>query len=1047
MSSANPPERKVTQKDQEPHHIANETNHQGFESFRAAVDRAIERDPYGALFGRRLQSSPVTNGSSWASLSWIYNPKGGRVHGTTDTTRASSTGASIEASATSGHSSTSSSVRSSTPTSKTPSETVSPEEYVYDPISMRKVLVGKPVDDTKRNKPFLETFFAEHGVDIPVTTYKPHNVYGYGISDSKSDDSKSEPRSIATNTSSSNSQKQELRELLNRAKGNSIDTTARYTDSTSTPMAEDDANDLVMPKKIRESPEPDDDGPLFTGTAYDKRVNSGRDSNATTTECSAREGVEAPSGELSTKVSAPRLEPALDRAQPITRVSTDDTIKLETALDRQVSPKKIPEEMAKSSGVAKALKLPISEKEEDMDLLRASDVRAATRATRITKQEYEHNKQGVRAELEADFAARQTEKTDLEDPRSAKAETPTSKLTESLSNVWDHIRDYPNGIVAKTVRSVGALNSNYKDYIRPEKIEGLTKKLVFQDQSLSKTASIYRQAHQPSNTQSSIPSEEVLGAERERSDRTATLKQATEQARQESEIQSTQLSQLATEIQTAYESTYGPIDVNHRQSASQPPKHGQDETASLPHSKENEAAVTVGRPHPLFSASVKPGVTTNPCIDKYVSEFEPKYAKLVDIAKQARKQLLEAAQELKSILSARPRPSELDVVIDGTKEIRRQLHEAKLAIRAIESGRPETVWNAPQKLCSNFGKKRIDLNAQESPKSDTSLPSRSGQDFSSKLSEIEASSMAPDKQEEPNVVPEPVFTPSGSPVWNDEQPPSIESLRTKKFDSAYIILSYNPSTSTVEFSPMNEPIKTAQKPADAVGILTRVKNAPQFLKHFSSLKRAGYSLFNGSEDLLIFKKKSIDQVQGSSAFKDGNSSKTGETETKKPVASEPDTIRASKEAATVLDELPTRVDPSPGPAAPTAPPSQPIGHYNNQPIVRRQEDVFSGTMRQSAPSSSSNAANENSTTTSSYTAASAPGRDTFWKRLTGGVRRTLLTIAALGGAAYAIGFVAEGMGAQTQKQKGNDDAQVPGPRKRIVMTGQRPGIFSTESSR
>ncbi len=226
MSSANPnpAESKTTQKVQDPHHIANETPEKRFESFRAAVDRAIERDPYEALFGRRLQSSPFSNSSPWASLSWIYNPKKSTGDDTTGTPH--STRSSVESSAAAGHKSCSSSEPSSTPPSKGPSETVSQEEYVYDPISMRKVPVTKSVEDTRRNKPFLEAFFAEHGVDIPVKTYKPHKVHGYGNSERKSSDDSESATKGPTMDTSSNSQKQELRELLGRAKGNNIDTTA-----------------------------------------------------------------------------------------------------------------------------------------------------------------------------------------------------------------------------------------------------------------------------------------------------------------------------------------------------------------------------------------------------------------------------------------------------------------------------------------------------------------------------------------------------------------------------------------------------------------------------------------------------------------------------------------------------------------------------------------------------------------------------------------------------------------------------------------------------
>jgi hypothetical protein len=211
-------------------------------------------------------------------------------------------------------------------------------------------------------------------------------------------------------------------------------------------------------------------------------------------------------------------------------------------------------------------------------------------------------------------------------------------------------------------------------------------------------------------------------------------------------------------------------------------------------------------------------------------------------------------------------------------------------------------------------------------------------------------------------------------------------------------------------------------------VLSKLHRASDYLAHFETLEKAGYDLYTGSRNMLIFRKRQAASSKSSTSAPS--------------TSSITDEVSLSKQAATVLDEIPVEVDPSPGPAAPTAPPSNPSKQPDQAVLksrVRRREKVFSGTMRSGEESAKENE-NEESFTPNTL-------RGTLWERWTRGLKRVILTAVALGGAAYTIGFVAEGIGAQTQIQNGIDDGHAQGPRKRIVMTGQRPGIYSTESSR
>ncbi|EXJ68992.1 uncharacterized protein A1O5_07927 [Cladophialophora psammophila CBS 110553] len=1048
-----------------------DTVYKDFDAFRAAVDRAIARDPHGTLFGRRLQSPPSSNNSSWTSFSWFADPKEMKKDQDTKESDPAPTMTKKD------------SIEKGTPPSeigsvkqviKKSTLDIGEEKYEYDPISMRNVPIkkrsaepeqkedleqekqsaapepkGQPGQPEVRNPPsdiqpkqplFKNLFFQEHGVDIPVKTYKPHKFYGFSASEKKTIDEHTETGPTGTGEGLDSSRKQEFRDLMTRAKGNNIDTTAMFTEVSAQPESELVTGETAAPKKIRELPEPDDTLPLFSGTTYEAKARREADANAS--DWLVKEGFRQKTGEPVSATDArdsrvevlikrlkSKLEPALDRVQA--RAAQDQNGKLarlQTALDRQLSASIRPFSSAEKEAGA-----PVPPKEE----IAGS----------------EDSKKTERAKLETDFEARQEEAANegILSPKTLKIETPANKLTKTLNNVWEHIREYPNGIVAKTVKSMTNFNENYKKYIRANAVKGLTEKLVFKDESLRNTPSIYKSNAKPRPVEPFTPSHDVLADEKEGLRRTSDLREATENMKKDAEVEKAQMTQLAADIQAVYESEYGPINPDHRQPAQASIKAEAMSFAS------STSQPDMSRPHPLSFANAKPGVATNPLIDDHISKFEPNFARLVDEAKQIHAELRDAdvkAQELQGLRHAgsqaetkeqvaegKPSLHKLSDVMQGAKEVRRELHEAQNAIRRIESGRPAIAWSAPQMSGADFGKKRIDLKVQkilDPPKSrceSVAANVETGAQITSQAA----------NEEDLKIVPEPIHTPSGSAIWNDEQPPPIESLRIRKFDSPYLILAYDTSTGKVNFSPLNQPSTEIPKSSNIISILGRLKNAPEFLKHFQTMQRAGYSLYNGTENILIFQKKQPENVTGSAMPKTATEAQSPMDGAKPAPTANISPRLPDQEAATVLDELPTELNPVPGPAAPTAPPFRPTP---NQPKVRRQEKVFSGTIRPSAAAaaSSSNATDEKPSTLDSDR-DSPDTQEGLWKRFTRGVKYTLLTLTALGFGAYSIGFVAEGLSAHAQQRKGIDDGEAQRPRKRIVLTGQRPGIFSTESSR
>eukprot|EP01099_Mayorella_cantabrigiensis_P004847 TRINITY_DN371_c0_g2_i1.p1 TRINITY_DN371_c0_g2~~TRINITY_DN371_c0_g2_i1.p1 ORF type:complete len:1083 (-),score=104.08 TRINITY_DN371_c0_g2_i1:329-3577(-) len=942
-----------------------------FESFRSFIDRQVARDPYSALFGRKLQSPPSTNNSSWTSFSWILTP--GRTKEENPEPGRHESQSSMFSDPNSDTSTAPSSQPSVSTKTPAPEATVA-DEYEYDPITMRKVIKTKPALDTAPPKPFLESLFSEHGVDIPVKTYKPHKVYGYG-----SNEEKAESANIESERSSSkgfgSSRKSELAYLMSQVKGSSIDTTAVYTEPLD-PSQPSEKSDDAAPYKSRESPEPDDSSPLFSGTTYESRALAHTD-NAPASDWLVSEGfrpskpdsstiksTDAATAEVSTKKSQSILTPALDRIQSTSTKAVNYTItKLETSLDRHVATSKrfTPSEAQPPSAAALETKTN-REVQQDIDLLRASDVRASTRSARVTKQEIEQQKQSVRSKLESDFAKQQTlaQTEGISTPPSN-----TRKVTRGLNNIWNHIREYPGGIVAKTMKSMTNFNDNYKKYERASHNPDLTNPLVFDDKALENSPSIYKPTKTPIVTPSS-PSQEYVKAQLERSNLTESLRTAAQQAEEQVNTTNVQISKLAADIKAIYEEEYGLINTRHRQPVSDTTNSTELQDTSVTKTQ----IVDSQKQHPLSTASVKPGVVTNPIIDRHISEFEPKYAKIVDEMKKSKAALQELQAEVKSSAS------------DNVEK------------------------------------------------------------------------------QQPTEVPEPVFTPSNSPVWNDEQPPPIESLRKPSFTSPFVVLAYNRKTGNVDATEMSHrPLTDEVSIVDPIKALGKLHRPADFLSYFGTLDKAGYELYHSGRKILVFKKKqssTISTTVASEATSQSAASKETPSEISPPVESS-----LTKEAAKVLDEIPSEIIPVPGPAAPTAPPTSRYNEQRSSPQIRRQEDVFSGTLRsprdnfvkpQPLPSTSEGQPESETESQQARSTSSGTASRGFGARVKRALRTLLIWTATLSVGAYTVGVIAEGVGAQSQAKKGIDDANAHGPRKKIVLPiqqaeRQRPGIYSTESSR
>ena len=968
--------RKPDQQAVDPWDKWNKQWHQDYESFKAAVDKAGDRDPYGTLFGRHLRSPLSAKNSGWTAWSWVFETRASLEPGHENENASNKNFETTETSERADKSPVSQPTFSVPPRiSKEQRDHIhSPfgEDYRIDPITMRKIPRAETsAPPTPEKKPLLSTLFSEHGaVDIPVKTYKPHKVYGYGPSNQTKTDSKEQtfegsatPKKVLAQE---NSRLRELQNLKACTLGTSIDTTAEYggkyvpREDTSFVMEVKSASEPMQQRQL--DSETEDNVPLFSGTTYQSKADRLVAPQSSSKDWLQREGFQTVDEALTSnsKSSLTTQEASPER--------------METALDRHTG-------RTASFGRVNSKQLEASytrnaqrQAEEDTDLLRASDVRAAARTARSTKQQAEQAKREVRRKLERDFEYRQKSVKGEELSQEQEA-----KWARNVKTAWKHISEYPQGVVAKTMQSLGLYNSNFKNYVRLDKPPvDLTGKLVFKDELLSKVASIHKK--RPMALSKKIdtftPSLEVIKADEESRARRATLRKATEETqKREVELQAF-ANDIATDIRAAYESQYGRIDVNHRQISPAMTNTG----ASV---QQTTVAEDVKKPHPLLAATSRPGTELEPAIQNYTRTFEPRLAELKDEA----------------------------------RSIRRTLHEISLQMKALKSQRPQTYWNAdttPLRVSDGEAAKRATSTRIDEPAKITDKITRP-----------------------PNAVDlNPVTRIAGTLMQHDKP--------------MFLFLAYNPETGAVDASPLS--IKVFRKQdseyiRDETGsMLLRLNQPSKYMQYFAPLEAAGYELYKGGRDSLIFKRVA---KQGLTPAEQANLTEQKNLQSG-PVEDSPVILQLGKDpkqAAKVLDDIPDEAGPQPGPAAPTAP----MPNSSNR-VMRRQEEVFSGqSISKKTPSDAGptigvaddlvqSISDASSKTTTQSQSAGIDQSESIWRRFSRSVRRVVLTGVAMAGFAYTIGVVAEGVGAQPAQRR------IPSSEE-WRSRGTRPGIYSTESSR
>ena len=1043
-----------------------------FAQFRAAVDK----DPFAAVFGRRLESPPTTNNSSWTSLSWVFGPikqdvapaadPPNKPSASTGDNKASSEAVNIP-------------VKTSSmkpPLETTSTSSVAAEEYEFDPISMKKVPkrskaievnpttpVMNPkaqIVETAEKKPFLQTLFAEHGaVDIPVKTFKPHKVHGYSNKDPKEASKEAQAAKEKERKSLESHQRERLRTQRARSLGNAVgpnDFCDKFHKETP-PKAEETAKSeplkaVETDKPLRKTAQPtEDNAPLFSGTTYASRSELTDEIRpAAKSDWLQKEGFRV----HPLQVPEPQTSNSGRNVSARVNVQSSPAARIEPSLDR-IAPKASKDALEKSSE-----QLAQNDQVEDLDLLRASDVRARAQGLRKTKQDSLVNKQARRQKLEADYVLRQQvsgdHKTGLPEGISS-----SKRLQEGLNNLWNRVKGQPQYVnLANTIKSMGVFQDAWKQYPQ-QASKDPNERLQFKDAALSKTPSIYRKVKRlPYQTNDAFtPSIEVVEAERASQARTAAVKAEIENAKDQEIEKQRQATELATEIRKAYETEYGAIDINHRQvgigkqekSPTTLPTQTSDaiaqqapeETKSIKQETERLIEELKQNRRVLHEVSLqvralrsrRPPTYWSQGMDSSPSGLRSIIAERLEEARKLKAAPVHnltgaetAAQEIsvyvKSVVETNRRSAESQAAeafkamrLNSVRAMERKAEEASKAMRstsvqAVERKAEEASKAVRLKSVQAVERKAVESSEEALAANDAAKWRKAAEEqiLESRRKSMNAQpeSMSPEAVSERQQAGVAKTLPRMAlPDRTAASAPKSTSPKTTP--AMYKVLAYDSSTLQVTTATTTSSLAATvsgdgdlETPQNPTEVLARLNNPAKFMPYFQNLEEQGYEIVSGGGDILVFKKVR-DAVVASAA------------DTKNPSPMQ-DTLESlagpERDAATVLDEIPA----TPAPA-PTAPPVRPAK-------VKRQEDVFSG---------SGTKWHEEESQSSSSTGQASEGA---WFRFRRGVRRVFFTGLATAGVAYTIGAVAENFGAQSPKY---DEGHVRRP--------GRPGIYSTESSR
>ncbi|MCJ1253750.1 hypothetical protein MMC24_001562 [Lignoscripta atroalba] len=200
-----------------------------------------------------------------------------------------------------------------------------------------------------------------------------------------------------------------------------------------------------------------------------------------------------------------------------------------------------------------------------------------------------------------------------------------------------------------------------------------------------------------------------------------------------------------------------------------------------------------------------------------------------------------------------------------------------------------------------------------------------------------------------------VTSPPPSTIDPLSTPPSSEPLTAPKTNT-YKIIAYDESTQDVRMATLSaaSSMFETQTPTSPSEVLFNLSHPAKFLPHFSALQKAGFDLISGSGDVLVFKqvreaiRTTAVAPEKDQELKGDEQEKTGKPKDI-PRAMNPidgtTTQTGNFASPTGFVNLDNVIYPPPLSRPLHATPRPPVGTSNSADKVRREEDVFSGSPR------------------------------------------------------------------------------------------------------
>lgn len=542
-----------------------------------------------------------------------------------------------------------------------------------------------------------------------------------------------------------------------------------------------------------------------------------------------------------------KLESALDRlAKAMNKPGQGwwarECHNIDSSIDRHVKAMGMPSDQTPAD--SSPLKYPINENtEEDIDLLRASDVRASAGRCRGAPKHTAAQKQERRSILSDDYARRSHQLDRRLEEELARETLKSSKIhAEVVDSVTESEKDHP---VAVSEMKTSSPSMSTDESLQPESDRRLSEATSSSPREARervearRTHEIEVDAHKAAmeaieSRDKLEPSKLNIEAVRSQgAGESGTASNieivAGKTSAQESDHQLNKDKTLIDEIRSIYEDRYGTIDTNHRQ-------------PSIEAAKMNTAKTELGNAINLRKATNETvGQTINSAdLDKRVRDDQRPLHKADNVPITT-----EPSANSGDSSRLKPQDHKMGDQSDTCRQLLREVYETQNLIRDLSRRISESQLPQPSLTESPSRPYVTEQNLHQSPNS-SSLPAPGQGKFNS-AEEITSNEQAK-------------LYASSNPASSHFDPglPSSdasENGETASVPVSYKILAYDPTTQRVTAakntfltSPASERRPTV---AEALSGLT---NPAKFLPHLASLQTAGYEIVSGSSSLLIFQK-------------------------------------------------------------------------------------------------------------------------------------------------------------------------------------------------